>query len=57
MWRISWHCSDVFAVMSEKEGKKMAALCGQKQFAAMLKVGAEPVSADSRFPTSVISNG
>lgn len=57
MWRISWHCSDVFAVMSEREGKKMAALCGQKQFAAMLKVGAEPVSADSRFPTSVISNG
>lgn len=55
MWQISWHCSDVFAVMSESEGKKMAALCGQ--FAAMLKVGAEPVSADSRFPTSVISNG
>lgn len=35
----------------------MAALCGQKLFAAMLKVGAEPVSADGRFPTSVISNG
>lgn len=35
----------------------MAALCGQKQSAAMLKVGAEPVSADCRFPTCVVSNG
>lgn len=57
MWRISWHCSDEFAATSEREGKNMAALCGQKLFAAMLKVGAEPASADSRFPTSVISNG
>lgn len=35
----------------------MAALCGQKLFAALLKVGAEPASTDSRFPTSVVSNG
>lgn len=57
MWQISWHCSDVFAAMSEKEGKKMAVLHGKKLFVAMLKVGAEPVSADSLFPTSVNSNG
>lgn len=57
MWRISWLRSDVFAAMSEKEGKKMAVLHGKKLCVAMFKVGAEPVSADSRFPTSVISNG
>ncbi|MEJ1282152.1 protein kinase inhibitor alpha [Cricetulus griseus] len=49
--------TDVFAAMSEKEEKKMAVLHGKKLFAAMLKVRAEPVSADSLFPTSVNSNG
>lgn len=57
MWQISWLCSDGFAAVCEGEGKKMAVLHGKKLFIAMLKVGAKPVSADSRFPTSVIGNG
>lgn len=57
MWRISWHCSDEFAAMGETEEKKMAVMNGKKPLVAMSRMGAEPVSAHSLSPTSLISNG